>query len=91
MSLSQLSFCHRDDDGNVGGELAIGGTDPKHYDQSKLEYVGLTSETYWQFKMSGLVDDNCTTYNLCCCEVILRLFGLCIFCSGVLFVLRLIF
>ncbi len=48
-----ILFLNRDENGNVGGELALGGTDPKHYDGSKLEYVGLSSETYWQFKMSG--------------------------------------
>ena len=58
----------------MGGELAIGGTDPKHYDQSKLEYVSLTSETYWQFKMSGLVEDNSTTRDLYCCEMIFAIF-----------------
>ena len=45
------AFC-RDETGKLGGELLLGGTDPTHY-QGQLQYVGLTSETYWAFQIDG--------------------------------------
>ncbi|CAI8042215.1 Cathepsin D [Geodia barretti] len=47
-------YLDRDDEtGELGGELILGGTDPTHYIGS-LEYVPLSEETYWQFKMGGI-------------------------------------
>jgi len=45
------AFC-RDETGKLGGELLLSGTDPTHY-QGQLQYVGLTSETYWAFQIDG--------------------------------------
>jgi cathepsin D len=36
--------------GQNGGELYLGGTDPKYY-TGAFTYVNLTSETYWEYKM----------------------------------------
>ena len=40
----------RDEKGQVGGELLLGGTDPNHY-TGDLKFVKLSEETYWQFEM----------------------------------------
>jgi len=37
----------------TGGELVLGGYDPKHFD-GPIHYVNLTREAYWQFKMDSL-------------------------------------
>lgn len=37
-----------------GGELVLGGTDPKHF-FGNFTYVPLTSATYWEFHMNGIV------------------------------------
>ena len=45
---------YRDEKGRLGGELLLGGTDPTHY-VGDLKFVGLSEETYWQFKMDRYV------------------------------------
>ncbi len=45
-----IIFCFRDVNGNPGGELLLGGSDPNHY-SGELKYIGLANETYWEFKM----------------------------------------
>lgn len=55
MKYSMISlWCHyyRDENGTLGGELALGGTDPSHY-SGTVNYVPLSQKTYWQFKMDG--------------------------------------
>lgn len=47
-------YLDRDEKGRLGGELLFGGTDPSHY-IGELKFVGLSSETYWQFKMDKVM------------------------------------
>jgi hypothetical protein len=37
---------------NMPGEMVVGGADPKHY-TGDLEYVSLSSETYWEVKLDS--------------------------------------
>lgn len=42
----------RDESAKVGGELILGGSDPKHY-STPLKYVSLTNETYWEIHIDA--------------------------------------
>lgn len=44
-------------DPTQGGEMLLGGTDPKHY-TGDITYVPLSSETYWAFQMDDVMIDN---------------------------------
>lgn len=57
-------YLDRDETGKLGGELLLGGTDPTHY-QGQLQYVGLTSETYWAFQIDGISIGGQTSSNYC--------------------------
>jgi cathepsin D len=46
-------YLNRNQSGEVGGELDIGGKDSNHY-KGDISYVKLTKETYWQFQMDGV-------------------------------------
>ena len=50
--LRLVPFLCRNLSASDGGELVLGGTDPKHYFGS-FTYVPLTSDTYWEFHMDG--------------------------------------
>ena len=52
VSSGALSLRCRNPNAPDGGELVLGGTDPKHY-FGNFTYVPLTSETYWEFHMNG--------------------------------------
>ncbi|XP_003385244.1 PREDICTED: cathepsin D-like [Amphimedon queenslandica] len=46
-------YLDRDENGTLGGELALGGTDPSHY-KAPINYVPLSDKTYWQFKLDKI-------------------------------------
>lgn len=46
-------YLNRNPDAQPGGELMLGGTDPKYY-TGDFHYVNITREAYWQVHMDGL-------------------------------------
>ncbi|XP_035668029.1 lysosomal aspartic protease-like [Branchiostoma floridae] len=47
-------YLSRDPLGTTGGELLLGGTDPKYY-SGDFTFVNVTEPGYWQFKMDGIM------------------------------------
>lgn len=46
-------YLNRNPDTEPGGELLLGGTDPKYY-SGDFNYVNVTRQAYWQIRMDGL-------------------------------------
>ncbi|XP_019723105.1 cathepsin D [Hippocampus comes] len=46
-------FLNRNPDTEPGGELLLGGTDPKYY-TGEFSYVNVTRQAYWQIRMDSL-------------------------------------
>jgi phytepsin len=54
-------WLNRNPDGQQGGELVLGGSDPAHY-KGKHVWAPVTKKGYWQFKLDGIKigsDDMC--------------------------------
>ncbi|XAR52759.1 Phytepsin [Bertholletia excelsa] len=53
-------WLNRDPDAKEGGELVLGGVDPKHF-RGKHTYVPVTRKGYWQFDMEDVLIGNHST------------------------------
>uniref|UniRef100_G3NZN2 Peptidase A1 domain-containing protein n=1 Tax=Gasterosteus aculeatus TaxID=69293 RepID=G3NZN2_GASAC len=62
-------YISRDPTAAVGGELMLGGTDPKYY-TGDLHYVNVTRKAYWQMKLSGVDVGNQLTLCKAGCQAI---------------------
>ncbi|XP_076971458.1 cathepsin D [Tamandua tetradactyla] len=62
-------YLNRDPTTQPGGELVLGGSDPKHYVGS-MSYHNITRKAYWQIHMDGLKVDNGLTLCKGGCEAI---------------------
>ncbi|CAG9858146.1 unnamed protein product [Phyllotreta striolata] len=46
-------FLNRDTDGKIGGELTIGGADPRYY-KGEFTYLAVSTQEYWQIKIDKI-------------------------------------
>ncbi|NXK33199.1 CATD protein, partial [Piprites chloris] len=62
-------YLNRDPSGQPGGELVLGGTDPKYY-TGELRWMNVTRKAYWQIHMDSVQVGNGTTVCDGGCEAI---------------------
>ncbi len=59
ITFSTVHFIFRDPKAELGGEITLGGTDPKRY-VAPISWVPLTKDGYWQFKMDRVMSGGTT-------------------------------
>ncbi|XP_072033876.1 cathepsin D-like [Amphiura filiformis] len=58
-------YLSKDPSAKVGGELILGGSDPKYY-TGPFHYLPVTKQGYWQFQMTGIKTNGQTFCNRGC-------------------------
>ncbi|XP_073989776.1 cathepsin D-like isoform X2 [Rhodnius prolixus] len=63
-------FLNRDPNGDLGGEMILGGWNDYYFDSSKINYIRLSKVDKWQFKVDSISSTNKTMFCKDSCEAI---------------------